>query len=166
MALSGDILRSWRAPGEVMREHLARGEREDRALMFLGIACVLIFVAQWPRLARQAQLDESVPLQGLIAGALMGWLFIAPLLLYGLAALLALGMRLIGQRIGGYPARLALFWSLLAVSPVWMLHGLVAGLAGPGAVSTVVGLAALAAFFWLLGAALRTAALEARAGTA
>ncbi len=34
--------------------------------------------------AREAHLDDTVPLDALLGGALMGWMFIAPLALYGL----------------------------------------------------------------------------------
>ena len=87
MALTQDILATYRGPRAVMRKHLGLGLREDRALMFLAIACVLIFVAQWPRLRREAFLDDAVPFNALLGGALMGWLFIAPLALYAIAAL-------------------------------------------------------------------------------
>ena len=160
--MSGDILRSWRRPRAVVRGLLAQGPREDRALMFLMSACGLVFLAQWPRLARQAQLDPEVPLQAMLGGALLGWFFFAPLFFYALAGLIALAMRLIGQRIPGHAARMALFWALLAVSPMWLLHGLVAGIAGPGALTAAVGLAVLAGFFWILGGGLGAAALEAR----
>lgn len=166
MSVSGDILRSWRDPRGVIRSLLRHGVREDRALAFLMGGCALAFVAQWPRLVRQAQLDDAVPLGALMGGALMGWLFIAPLLLYGLAAVLRLVMVALGRPVGWYAARLALFWSLLATSPVWLLHGLVAGAAGPGGLTQAVGLAALGAFFWQLVSALSTAALEAHAARA
>ena len=166
MSVSADILHSWRDPRGVVRGLLAHGTREDRALAYLMTACALGFLAQWPRLVRQAQIDDTVPLAALMGGALMGWLFIAPLLLYGLAALLRLVMLALRRPVGWYAARLALFWSMLATSPLWLLHGLVAGLAGPGLPSLVVGGAALVAFFWQLGSALATAALEAPAARA
>lgn len=162
MSVSADIWRSWRRPHEVVRDLLAQGPREDRALAFLTVACGLIFLAQWPRLARQAQFDPEVPFQAMIGGALLGWFFIAPLFFYGLAALLRLVLVALRQPVSWYAARLALFWALLAVSPLWLLHGLVAGLAGPGVLTAAVGLAVLGAFFWILGAGLVAATLEAR----
>lgn len=166
MSVSGDILRSWRRPGTVVGGLLAQGQREDRALVFLMVACGLIFLAQWPRLARTAQFDPEVPFQALLGGALMGWMFFAPLIFYGLAAVLRLAMAAVGLRIGWYAARLALFWALLAASPLWLLHGLVVGLAGPGGASTAAGLVVVGAFFWILGGGLGAAALEARGRSA
>jgi len=146
MALTNDIVASYRTPRRVIRRLLAAGVREDRALFYLMLACGLIFVAQWPRLSRQAALDDSVPLEALLGGALMGWLFVAPLALYLLAGLSRLLARLVGGRGSWYSARLALFWSLLAAAPLWLFNGLVAGLVGPGPALTATGFAALAAF--------------------
>src|SRR5690554_7026923 len=120
MSVSGDILGSYRSPRAVVRGLLAQGRREDRALVWLLLACGLIFVAQWPRLARVAHVSDEVPLAALMAGALFGWMFLAPLALYGLAAVLHLGLRALGRGGSMYGARLALFWSLLAVSPLWL----------------------------------------------
>lgn len=166
MSVSGDILRSWRRPGEVARSLLAQGQREDRALVYLMIGCGLIYFGQWPRLIRIAQEGGEVPLQALLGGALMGWMFIAPLIAYGLAALLRLGMVALRRPVGWYHARLALFWSLFASSPLWMAHGAVAGYAGPGLLTGLVGLVVLAVFFRSLGALLGAAALEARGASA
>lgn len=167
MSVVGDILRSYRAPRQVMRKHLAGPRREDRALAWLLGACLLIFVAQWPRLARQAHLDDSIPLPGLLAGALFGWMFLAPLILYALAALLQLGARLAGRGAADhYAMRVVTFWSLLASSPVWLVQGMVAGLAGPGGIGAVAGLAVVAAVAIFIGAGLREAALEPPAASA
>lgn len=154
MSITTDIVAAYRRPRAVFRRHLTAGVREDRALGFLVLACVLIFVAQWPRLARQAHLDESVPLPALIGGALMAWLFIAPLAFYAIAAVSAAVSRLIGGRGDWYGSRLALFWSLLVISPLLLLNGLLIGFLGTGAVNTLVGLAVLAVFLYLWGAAL------------
>lgn len=140
MSVTAEIVASWRAPRRVIRDRLAGPVREDRALMFLFLACLLIFVAQWPRLAREAALAENGDLMLLVGGALMGWLFIAPLAFYGLAALSRLAAALFGGRGTWYSARMALFWSLLAASPLWLLHGLVAGFMGPGPALDAAGL--------------------------
>jgi hypothetical protein len=152
VAVTTDIVAAWRRPRAVMRRHLAQGVREDRALVYLMLACGLIFVGQWPALQRAAMADPSTPLDARLGGALMAWLFIAPLALYGIAALTRLVARMLGGRGTGYGARLALFWSLLVASPLWLLTGLVAGLIGPGPALTLTGAVALAGFvaLWLL----------------
>ncbi|MBN2905269.1 MAG: YIP1 family protein [Rhodobacteraceae bacterium] len=155
MSVVRNIVASWRRPRAAMRALLAVGQREDRALVYLMLACFLIFVAQWPRLSREAYLDPEIPLEARLGAALMGWMFLAPLFFYGMAALSHLASRGFGGTGTWYGARLALFWALLAVSPVWLLHGLVAGFigAGPalGVVATVLSVAFLA--IWLLSLA-------------
>ena len=154
MAVSTDIMRTYRAPRLVLREKLARGAREDRALATLMGACFLIFVAQWPLLSRQAYLDPSVPLDARMGGALMGWLFIVPLAAYVIAAASHLLARLLGGRGTWFGARLALFWALLAASPLWLLNGRVAGFIGPGPALNLVGVFAVGAFLVFWGAGL------------
>lgn len=160
MAVSTDILRSYVAPGAVMRDILRRGLREEQALAYLAGACLMIFVAQWPRLARIAHYDDAVPFEALVWGALMGWLFIAPLLFYALAGLAHLGARIAGWPSTGLRARLALFWSLLAASPLWLLHGAMTGLVGTGALTRVIGLAMFAAFLTIWWKNMRAAVVE------
>jgi hypothetical protein len=152
MAVTTDILASYRGPGRVVARLLAAGQREDRALAILMAGCVLVFVAQLPRLAREAHLAGQ-ELNPILGGSLLAWVIIAPLLFYILAALSHVIARVFGGRGGWYGARLALFWALLASTPVLLLHGLVSGLIGPGSGRDAVGLIWLAVFlwFWLSG---------------
>lgn len=142
-------MQSYRAPRAVMRRHLARGLREDYALYILLVACTIVFVSRWPELSRAAHLDPSVPLNARLWAALLGWVFFAPMFFYALAWLSYLIARIIGGQGTAYGARLALFWSLLVVSPVWLLHGLVAGLIGDGPQLVAVGVLLVAVFFWV-----------------
>lgn len=157
MTVSADILESYASPGRVMRRKLAEGVHEDRALASLMAALALIFLGQWPGLMRAARLDPSVPFDARVGGALMGLLFLAPLIGYALAALIRLVIRAMGGHASWFAARLALFWSLLAASPLMLVQGLVAGLIGPGPLLTGLGLLVLAAFLWLFGGALSAA---------
>ncbi|SEM84043.1 Yip1 domain-containing protein [Palleronia salina] len=155
MALTGDILASYRGPGPVLRRRLhgsGDGRGEARALVTLMLACALIFVAQWPRLSREAHLSGQ-ELNMLLGGALLGWLFIAPLAMYGLAAISHLVARVFGGRASWLESRMALFWGLLAAAPLWLLWGLVAGFIGPGPALDLTGIVALVAFLvlWLAG---------------
>jgi len=158
MSLTADILRSYRAPRSVLQRHLDAPRREERALLYLVVACILIFAAQWPALTRAAQIDPSVPLQARLGGAIMAVLFVLPLLAYGLAFLLWLVARPFGP-ISPVGARLALFWAMLAVSPLMLAQGAFLSALGPG-VSRLFGLLVLAAFLAILFGGLR-AALEA-----
>ena len=108
MSLVRNIARSYRAPGEVVAG-LARGDlREPQVLFFALLACGLIYVAQWPGLSRAATLDPSVTFEQRMGGALFAVMFILPLLLYGVAGLLQLALRLL-RPVMGLHVRLALF---------------------------------------------------------
>ena len=65
--------------------------------------------------------------------------------------------RALGGRGSWYGARMALFWSLLASSPLVLLNGLVAGFVGAGPGLTLVGLAWVGVFLWFWFAGLRVA---------
>lgn len=159
MSATGDIIQSYRRPRAVIRRHLDRGVDEGRIFVFLLCACLLVFIAQWPKLSREAHQDglvpiderlaELVPLDARLGAALLGWLFIAPLFFYALSGVSFLIARAVGGQGTSYGARLALFWSLLVVAPIWLLQGLVAGFIGAGVQLTLVGLVLLAAFFWV-----------------
>tara|TARA_R110002110_G_scaffold13078_31_gene62677 strand:+ start:259 stop:753 length:495 start_codon:yes stop_codon:yes gene_type:complete len=147
MAATRDIMASYRGPGRVMHRLLEGGVREDRALIYLMIGCLMVFVGQTPRLARQSYVTGE-DLGMLMGGTLMAWLFIAPLLLYLLAWLVYLAARILRSGISAYGARLSLFWALLASSPLILLWGLTAGFVGPGIEMTLVGVVWLGFFVW------------------
>ena len=153
MSVALDILRTYRAPRVILRRRLSSGAREDRALALLMGACVLIFVAQWPRLSREAFLDPAIAFDARMAGALFGWIFVAPLFLYCIAFLTHVALRLTGSQSTGFESRLALFWALLAATPLLLLAGLMAGFAGPGPATALTGVLAFGAFlvFWVAG---------------
>jgi len=152
MAVSSDILRTWRGPRAVVRDLLAQGQREDRALAYLMAGCVLVFVAQWPRLSRQAFLTGA-ELEQLIAYEFLSWLIIWPLMFYGISGLSYLVMRLFGLQGGAYGVRLAMFWAWLAATPLGLFYGLLTGFNGAGPGTYLVGAGWLLAFgwFWLQG---------------
>jgi len=156
MSVSSDITATYRGPGRVMQRLLSLGQREDRALAFLMGACGIVFVAQLPRLAREAHLTGQ-ELNMLMGGTLLAWLVIAPLLFYLIAAVSHVVARVVGGRGDWYGARLALFWSMLASTPLILLHGLVAGFIGDGPGLQAVGLLWCAVFLWFWGSSLRTA---------
>lgn len=147
MAATRDIVASYRNPAAVLRRLLGQGAREDRNLIYLMVACLIFFVAQTPRLARQSFI-EGTELNMLLGAALMAWLFIAPLILYALAGLTHLVLKLLRGNATAYATRLALFWALLASSPLVLLHGLTAGFVGPGIQLQAVGLVWLCIFLW------------------
>lgn len=151
MSVALDILRTYRAPREVLARRMAV-EREDRAIATLMAACILIFVAQWPRLSREAFLNGT-DFQMNLGATLFAWVFVMPLVLYALAAFTHLVAKVLGGQGTWFRARMALFWALLAAAPLWLLYGLVAGFVGPGSALAGLGILALAAFvvFWGVG---------------
>jgi len=147
MAATRDIVATYRGPGRVLHRLLGQGIREDRALIYLMIGCLMVFVAQTPRLARQAYLTGE-DLAMLMGATLLAWLFIAPLVFYLLAGVVHLVARALGRKQSAFGARLALFWALLASSPIMLLWGLTAGFVGPGIEMTGVGVLWLVTFCW------------------
>jgi len=149
MSIVDDIVATYRRPRHVIGRLLAAGPREDRALAILMGAAAVIFVSQWPRVARQAHLDPAAPLDARLAGALLSSVFLLPLVAY----LVSLISHLIARALGGtgtaFGARIALFWSLMAISPLMLLHGLLVGLAGPGAGSAIIGAVVFGLFLWI-----------------
>jgi hypothetical protein len=158
MSVSRDIVATWRRPRSVMRSLLSQGRREDRALMFLILACGIIFVSQWPVISREVALDGAgAPLQARLAITFFAWLMIWPLAFYGIGSLTHVVVRAFGGRGSLYSARLALFWTLLATTPAWLFYGLVRGFIGPGPAQTVVGIGLVLAFVTIWGICLREA---------
>ncbi len=157
MGVAHDILASWWRPKSVMRKHLFAAPHEGRAFAFLIIACFLIFVSQWPVLRRQAILDPSITFENRVAGALVAWLIWAPIAAYGIAAITRVLARVLGGGGTWYSARLALFWSLLAASPAWLLYGLVAGLIGPSPAQNIVGAGLWLVFLFVWGGSMYAA---------
>lgn len=153
MSIALDIIRTYSAPREVLRRRIGAIEREDRALAILMGACFLIFIAQWPRLSREAFLDDSVAIDGLMAGALFGWIIIAPLFFYAVALLVHWILVALRRASTGYMSRVALFWALLAAAPMWLLSGLLNGFIGESQTTSLVAVVALGSFvvFWASG---------------
>ncbi|MDU8926959.1 YIP1 family protein [Alisedimentitalea sp. MJ-SS2] len=152
MSIVADIAATYRGPRRVIRRILDAGVREDRALITLMVGCIVVFVAQWPRLSREAHLNGE-ELNVNLGATLFAWLLIMPLVFYTLALISHFISRALGGHGTPYGARIALFWALLATGPVMLLWGLMAGFAGPGPGLTLVGVIWLAAFlwFWLSG---------------
>ena len=156
MSVVLDIVRTYRAPRDTLARRIGSQVREDRALAVLMGACILIFVAQWPRLAREAHLDGEIGFDARLAGALFAWLFMAPLMFYVLSLLVQGALRLFRCKADGYSVRMALFWGLLAAAPLFLFTGLTAGFVGPGPALNLVGGLAFGALvvFWVSGISL------------
>lgn len=157
MSAVRDIVATYRGPRRVIRRILDAGINEPRALVILLSGCAVMFIAQWPRLSREA-VESGQELNPLLGGALIGLMFYLPLALYAVA-LVSWGVL---RGAGGkgttpYAARIALFWALLATAPLMLLWGLTAGFVGPGPALNAVGVFWCAAFLWVWLSGLREA---------
>lgn len=147
MAVTADIVESWRRPRAVVRRHMERGRSEPFAFSLLVLFLILALIAQYPAAARVTMLDPAIPVSPQLVGKAMGLLATIPFL-YGLAALSHLVARAFGGQGGWYGARIALFWALLATSPLVLLGGIVAGLIGAGPQLLLVAGLTFAGFFF------------------
>lgn len=172
MAVSTDIVAMYRGPAPVWRRLLSRAQSEPRALAYLMGACVIMFVAQWPAIARRVWETDPArfnteggafqqAVQPEIGGALLGAVIFLPLIFYVLALVLSLLSRVAGKRLAAFDGRLILFWSLLAATPLALLNGLVAGFVGPGIGLTIVGALWFGVVLWFVGTGVREAHREA-----
>lgn len=155
------IARAWRDPRGAMSEMIDEGLNEPRALAHLVAACFLLLVASLPNAVRESRVvDIEDSLSGVIAAHLFGYMFVLPLILYGVAALAHLAARGFGGAGGYLGARSALFWTVLAGAPVALalaLFGVAAEAMSGGARLpwlSLPGYAGLAFWIWLFAGAL------------
>lgn len=146
MSFARDIARTWRAPRTVMAARTA-APREGRSLAYLITACVLIWVAQWPRLSRHAA-EGGDPLMQAMVYEGFAWVMVWPLLFYCLATVAGWIARAPLPR-----ARAATFWALLAATPGVLFYGLTRGFVGDAVQAQVTGVIWVGAFvlFWWIG---------------
>lgn len=147
MAVTSDILATYRGPRRVIARLLSMGQREDRLLAILMAGCALMFVSRMPSLAREAHLTGQEQ-NMLLANALFGIIFVAPLAMYTLALIAHWIARALRGQADAFAARLVLFWTFLATSPLMLLNGLVAGMIGPGPGLNMIGAIWFSAFLW------------------
>ena len=150
MSLTTNILRSYRTPGAVLRGLIEQGLREPQVLFFGTLACGLIFVSQWPALSQAAALDPSVTFEQRMGAVLFATMFLLPLILYGVAGLLQLGLRLAGRRVPGLWVRAAFFWAILCVTPLMLVQAVLDLAPGPDMVSRLFGFVVAGVFVYIL----------------
>ncbi|MCB2130045.1 MAG: YIP1 family protein [Rhodobacteraceae bacterium] len=150
MAVIDDIAATYRGPRRMMARLLSQGRDEARVLAWLLAGLIVAYVAQWPVIARADALagaGSAVPAVQRYVAAFLGVLALIPVF-YLVAALSRLVMQLFRGRGSFHASRLVLFWAFLALAPVMLVRGLVAGFAGPGVASGIVDGLALVAFLW------------------
>ena len=146
MSYSRDIFAAYTAPRKVMHRQLGQGIGENRALAYLIIGSFLMFISQMPEVSRRAHL-EGIDLVNQAFNQFIGAVFLFPLLMYGVAAIVHLIARAFGGKGNWLDARIATFWAILAICPVMLFRGLVDGFIGAGPVLTIVNVASAAVFF-------------------
>lgn len=156
------IARAWRDPRGAMAARMAAGLSESRALADLMLACALLFVASLPDARREAALiagQTDDPFVAAVAAHAFGWIAVAPLLAYGLAAVVHLLARPFGARGGFLPARTALFAAMLAGTPLALALALVGAVAAPRQLPLVglLGYAGAAGWLWMFSGLLAEA---------
>ena len=153
MSTVAAILRSYRAPREVIRTHRASGADEALGLMWLFIACILFFVARLPEASRNSHLASldgvDQPVASLALPLFYGTVLLAPLMFMLIAAGSHLIARLLGGQGAWLDARLALFWALLCTAPAVLFQGMVAGFVGPGPGLTLASTVVFVIFVYL-----------------
>ena len=163
MPVSRDILQMYRRPRHVVRALYAMGPREDRAIAWLMIGCLLYFVSLLPITQRdivQNGTSSVMPgvetIQQAITTQLFGALMVLPLMFY-LFAGIAWGItRLVRPGATAYGARLAVFWGWLASMPLALFFGLLVGLNGADEAGTqLIGIVWIGVllWFWISGLA-------------
>jgi hypothetical protein len=131
-----------------MRRHIQRGVSEPFAFSLLVSFLVLAFVSLWPLLSRQSLQQPEVPMVQRLVAAGLALLASVPFWYLG-AAISRWLAKLMGGQGSHYRSRLALFASLLCVSPAILLQGLVAGMIGAGPQLTLVQTVVGAGFLWI-----------------
>lgn len=157
MALTQDIMATYKGPGRVVARFLAQGRNEVRALLFLLIAGVLMFVASAPYQAREAQLYPDFPLTARLYIFAFLCIFMMPIFVYLFAVVIWGLARIARRQVTGFEIRFTLIWALLASTPVLLLMGLTAGFIGTGLQLQIVGYIWIAVFGWFWAAGLLTA---------
>lgn len=154
MALTADIMESWRRPRVVVRRLQARGRSEAFVFTFLFVFMLLALTSLAPYLSREATLHPEAPLFQRIFAAALGMLMLIPVF-YLLAALGHLVARLMGGTGGYYDGRLALFWALTCTTPAMLLYGLARAFADGSAAIPILGGAVFLVFLVLYTMMLR-----------
>lgn len=154
LGLIGEIAHAYRAPRAAMARQVREGMNEGRSLFHLFAACAMGAAASLPDALRAAQaLPAGEARAGVVPAHIFGYMFVAPPVMYAVAALVHLAARAFGGRGGFAGARAALFWALLLGGPLALALS-VAEASGAGAWLRLAVAGATAYWLWLLAASL------------
>jgi hypothetical protein len=160
--LAARILAAWRDAWGVAAAERAADPGEPRILAYAIGGCLALWLARLPEALRESSLGRGPTADAdptlLVIASLVAMLFFTPLFLYGVAALARIALRALGGSGGWRETRLAMFWSLLAAAPAFLLGYAAAFMlaaTGAGAVALLPRLAADLAWlrFWSVGLA-------------
>ena len=159
-----DIAETYVHPGRVMRRKAAAGLSERQLLGYLMGALFIAFLVRLPVVIplSYGPMMDGAPPEALIGSYFVAVLFFAPLFMYLVAMLSHLIAHMVGGKGDGQRARLALFWSLLALQPLMIVTTTLGNLAPLGRFGALAGIfgAAWSLWIWLAG----LSALERDAG--
>ncbi len=147
MSLVDDIFGAYRRPRPVLLSHL-HSLGEGRILIFAFLFGFFTFLSRLPELslaAPETQSGYTFANQAFIAFA--GAVFWIPVVLYLIAALAHIMVKLVGGRASWQQARLALVWSAMVTSPLVLIGGVLKVFA-PSQVFLVVSVATGVVFLW------------------
>ena len=152
MSMTHNILRSYMRPHHVLAQLLQDGKREDRALAILFTACGALFLMQIPLRFEGAAAGGDMVRD--LSYAFFTSMMLLPLILYALAAFVHLLARLLGGKGSWYSARLAVFWSLLAICPLALIWAVVKGFYGDTLITSLLSWGGVGLFLWIFGGAI------------
>ncbi len=156
MGLLADIARTYLDPAGVLRRKRGENPGENILLAYLLFACLISFLVRLPGLlasnpATQGPTpDQTLP--ALVGATFVATLLFAPLFFYLLSVISHVLARLLGRQGAMKDARLALFWTLLALQPLVIASVVVGNMLPPPMPNILSALAGL--FFlatWLRG---------------
>ena len=136
---------------------LAEDPGEPRLLAYALGGCLILWLARAPEVlardmaqAAAAGVAPTAPAM-LLTAHLVSMLFFTPLMLYGVAALSRLVLRGFGGTGDWKATRTAVFWSLLAAAPAFLLAALIGqalSLSGQAQAGTAAGAAGGVVWLW------------------
>jgi len=151
------ILASYLSPTKAFTQKLGEGVSETKIFIWLLVSCFLSFLARLPLLSREVHLDvNGPPLDSMIGGVLVSFIFMAPLVFYGLSVILCLLFRVWFNDLKWLYFRGAFFWSLLAVSPLVLVRGVLVGIFGVSAYIDIISVLVFLYFIYILICSVRT----------
>jgi len=134
MSLVGEIARAYAAPKAAMRTQLAK-MTEERILLYAFLFSFLNYLARLPSLSMIAAQISDVEFAGLAMANFVTNVLMAPLVMYLIAALSHVVLRLFGGQASWREARLAIMWAALVSLPMVLGTGILKVLVADLAIS-------------------------------